>query len=148
MNKALFERTTADPASATTRILQQSGFARSLAKEPQATSYIYDTLALAYLVDASYATDVVEPWVDGDVNWGPSYGRALGCGTQPPANLLQKAKIGRRFDNTCRPARAPAKRSKRRIWKNGSPIAAARKRSSASTSSTGKRLYQFTAIDD
>ena len=38
----------------------------------------YDTLALAYLVDSSYATDVVERWVDVDVNWGPSYGRTLG----------------------------------------------------------------------
>jgi inosine-uridine nucleoside N-ribohydrolase len=75
------------------------GFARAPAKDPQATSYIYDTLALAYLVDASYATDVVERWVDVDVNWGPSYGRTLGYDTQPPANFLQKAKIVRRFDN-------------------------------------------------
>jgi inosine-uridine nucleoside N-ribohydrolase len=99
MNKALFERIAANPASVTTRILKQSGFARSLATDPQATSYIYDTLALAYLVDSSYATDVVERWVDVDVNWGPGYGRTLGYGEQPPAKLLQKAKIVRRFDN-------------------------------------------------
>ena len=99
MNKVLFGRIAADPASVTTRILKQSGFARSLATDPQATSYIYDTLALAYLVDSSYATDVVERWVDVDVTWGPSYGRTLGFVERPPANVLQKAKVVRRFDN-------------------------------------------------
>jgi ribosylpyrimidine nucleosidase len=99
MNKALFEQIVADPASVTTRILKQSGFARALERNPLATSYIYDTLALAYLIDASYATDVAEMWVDVDVNWGPSYGRTLGFRGRPPANLLQRATIVRRFDN-------------------------------------------------
>ena len=99
MNKALFERATADPRSVTAKVLHQSGFSRRLAKNPQATAYIYDTLALAYLVDPSYATDVVERWVDVDVTWGPSYGRTLGYTERPAANVLQKAKVVRRFDN-------------------------------------------------
>lgn len=99
MNKALFERATVDPASLTSKVLHQSGFGKRLATNPQATSYIYDTLALAYLVDPSYATDVVERWVDVDVTWGPSYGRTLGYAERPPANVLRKAKVVRRFDN-------------------------------------------------
>jgi inosine-uridine nucleoside N-ribohydrolase len=99
MNKTLFDKIAGNPESVTARILKQSGFARALERNPSATSYIYDTLALAYLIDPSYATDVVELWVDVDVNWGPSYGRTLGFRKPPPANLLQKAKVVRRFDN-------------------------------------------------
>jgi inosine-uridine nucleoside N-ribohydrolase len=99
MNKALFEQIAGNPGSVTTRILKQSAFARALEKNPSATAYIYDTLALAYLIDPSYATDVAEMFVDVDVNWGASYGRTLGYRERPPANILQKAKIVRRFDN-------------------------------------------------
>ena len=45
---------------------------------------------------AKVATNLVD--VPLDEEW-PSYGRTLGFGEQPPANLLQKAKIVRRFDN-------------------------------------------------
>ena len=78
-----------------------SPFARTLQENPGATSYIYDTLALAYLVDPSYATDVAEMWVDVDVAWGPGYGRTLGyrAAQTPPAGYLQKCKVVRRFDN-------------------------------------------------
>ena len=38
MNKALFERATADPASLTAKVLHQSGFGKRLATNPQATS--------------------------------------------------------------------------------------------------------------
>ena len=37
--------------------------------------------------------------MDVDVAWGPSYGRTLGYPEPPPANILQKAKVVRRFDN-------------------------------------------------
>ena len=56
-------------------------------------------LALAYLIDPTYATDVKEMWVDVDCTWGPSYGRTLGYEEERPAKLLQKAKVVRRFDN-------------------------------------------------
>ncbi len=61
-----------------TKLLTNSGLASRFSEEPNATSYIYDTLALAYLVDPTYATDVEEMWVDVDITWGPSYGRTLG----------------------------------------------------------------------
>ena len=99
INKAIFERITSNPDSIISKLLKGSAFARALERNPKATEYIYDTLALAYLIDPAYATDVAEMWVDVDTNWGPSYGRTLGYPQQQPANLLQKAKVIRRFDN-------------------------------------------------
>jgi inosine-uridine nucleoside N-ribohydrolase len=99
LDKALFDRITRNPESITTKLLKQSAFGRALERNPAATSYIYDTLALAYLVDQTYATDVAEMWVDVDVTWGPSYGRTLGYVEPRAANLLQKVKVVRRFDN-------------------------------------------------
>jgi inosine-uridine nucleoside N-ribohydrolase len=99
LDKALFDRITRNPESITTKLLKQSAFGRALERNPAATSYIYDTLALAYLVDHTYATDVAEMWVDVDVTWGPSYGRTLGYVEPRAANLLQKVKVVRRFDN-------------------------------------------------
>jgi len=101
MNKAIFERITSNPESIITKLLKSSPFARTIQQNPNATSYIYDTLALAYLVDPSYATDVVDMWVDVDITWGPSYGHTLGYREQqtPPGNYLQKCKVVRRFDN-------------------------------------------------
>jgi inosine-uridine nucleoside N-ribohydrolase len=98
LTKSIFDRITGQDGIVA-RLFKGSGFARRLAKDPGATTYIYDTLALAYLVDAGYATDVVERWVDVDITWGPSYGRTLGYGEPPSANALQKAQVVRRFDN-------------------------------------------------
>jgi inosine-uridine nucleoside N-ribohydrolase len=99
LGKALFDRICGDPRSITSRLLRQSAFARTLERDPGATAHIYDTLALAYLLDPTYATDVADMWVDVDVTWGPSYGRTLGYPASPPAGHLQKAKVVRRFDN-------------------------------------------------
>jgi inosine-uridine nucleoside N-ribohydrolase len=99
LDKALFERITSNPESITTKLLKQSAFGRALERNSAATSYIYDTLALAYLIDPTYATDVAEMWVDIDITWGPGYGRTLGYLEPHSANLLQKAKVVRRFNN-------------------------------------------------
>jgi len=101
MNKAIFEKITSNPDSIVTKLLNNSGFATRVRQNPNATSYIYDTLALAYLVDQTYATDVAEMWVDVDITWGPSYGHTLGYREPqtPPADYLQKCRVVRRFDN-------------------------------------------------
>ncbi len=99
MTKAIFEQLTAAPETPVAKLLASSGLARRFSEDPTAISYIYDTLALAYLIDPSYASDVKELWVDVDCNWGPSYGRTLGYEEEPPAKILQKAKVVRRFDN-------------------------------------------------
>jgi len=100
-NKTIFDKVTANKDHIVSKLLLNSGFARSLQQNPKATANIYDTLALAYLVDPTYATEVVEMWVDVDTNWGPSYGHTLGYrDTQKPAaNHLQKHKVVLRFDN-------------------------------------------------
>lgn len=102
MDKAIFDQITKNPDSIITKLLKSSGFGRAVEQNPNATSFIYDTLALAYLLDPTYATDVVEMWVDVDIAWGPSYGHTIGYREQqvPPANYLQKCKVVRRFDNT------------------------------------------------
>jgi inosine-uridine nucleoside N-ribohydrolase len=99
MTKAIFEQLTAAPETPVAKLLASSGLARRFSEDPAAISYIYDTLALAYLIDPSYASDVKEMWVDVDCNWGPSYGRTLGYEEEPPAKVLQKAKVVRRFAN-------------------------------------------------
>jgi inosine-uridine nucleoside N-ribohydrolase len=99
MTKAIFDRLTAAPETTVAKLLASSGLARRFRDDPAAISYIYDTLALAYLVDRTYASDVKTMWVDVDCNWGPSYGRTLGYEEELPAKLLQKATIVRRFDN-------------------------------------------------
>jgi inosine-uridine nucleoside N-ribohydrolase len=99
MTRAIFERITASPDTDVSKLMASSGLARRFKQDPAAIAYIYDTLALAYLVDPSYATDVKPMWVDVDCTWGPSYGRTLGYEDELPAKLLQKAKVVRRFDN-------------------------------------------------
>lgn len=101
MNKKIFEQITKNPDSIIAKLLKSSPFARTIQQNPNATSYIYDTLALAYLVDPSYATDVADMWVDVDIAWGPGYGHTIGYREQqtPPGNYLQKCKVVRRFDN-------------------------------------------------
>jgi inosine-uridine nucleoside N-ribohydrolase len=99
MTREIFEKITGNRDSIVAQLLKQSHFARVLEKTSSPPSYIYDTLALAYLVDPSYATDVASMWVDVDTNWGPSYGHTLGYREQQSAKLLQKARIVRHFDN-------------------------------------------------
>ena len=99
MTREIFDRLTAAPETPVAKLLASSGLARRFRDDPAAISYIYDTLALAYLVDSTYATDVKDLWVDVDCTWGPSYGRTLGYENELPAKLLQKAKVVRRFDN-------------------------------------------------
>src|SRR3989475_257061 len=80
LNKTIFDKVTANKDHIISRLLLESGFARALQRNPKATSNIYDTLALAYLIDSTYATQVEDLWVDVDTNWGPSYGHTLGYG--------------------------------------------------------------------
>mgnify|MGYP003293342794 CR=1 FL=1 len=91
MTNATFERLTTARETPVAKLLASSGLARRFKDDPAAISYIYDTLALAYLVDPTYATDVKQMWVDVDVNWGPSYGRTLGYEEEPPAKLAETA---------------------------------------------------------
>src|SRR5436309_7277778 len=101
LTKEIFDKVTVNKDHIISKLLRAGGFARTLQRNPKATSNIYDTLALAYVVDPTYATQVSELWVDVDTNWGPSYSHTLGyLGAQKPAaDHLQKHKVVLRFDN-------------------------------------------------
>lgn len=101
MDKAIFDKVTANKDHIISKLLLASGFARAVQANPKASTHIYDTLALAYLVDPTYASEVADMWVDVDTNWGPSYGHTLGYrdAQKPAANHLQKHKVVVRFDN-------------------------------------------------
>ena len=72
-------------------------YADTFAKDPNAKAQLWDTLAAAWLLDPTLATDVQERAVDIDVQFGPDYGRSLGHAKNPPAGL-QKARIVKRID--------------------------------------------------
>lgn len=101
LTRETFDRVTADKDHIIATLLRTSGLGRRLLQNASATSFIYDTLAVAYVVDPAYATDVAEMWDDVDTNWGPSYGHTLGYGDvqKPAAGHLQKHKVVLRFDN-------------------------------------------------
>jgi purine nucleosidase len=101
LTKEIFDKITADQNRIISKLLLAGGFARTLQRNPKATANIYDTLAMAYVVDPTYAVQVAEMWVDVDTNWGPSYGHTLGYldAQKPAANHLQKHKVVLRFDN-------------------------------------------------
>jgi len=67
-------------------------------RDANASVNVFDTLALAYLIDPTYATKVEELYVDVDVSFGPGYGRTYGYWQEQPTDLLQKHKVVKEFD--------------------------------------------------
>jgi len=71
---------------------------RAFERDANARVNVFDTLALAYLIDPSYATKVDEVYVDVDVSFGPGYGRTYGYWQGQPTDLLQKMSVVKEFD--------------------------------------------------
>ena len=67
-------------------------YKRRFDSDPKAVAEVWDTLAAAYVLDPTIATDVRELAVDMDVVFGPNYGRSLGYYKNPPVGV-QKAKV-------------------------------------------------------
>ena len=80
-------------------LFRGSWMGQMFAGDPEATTSVYDTLALGYLVHPELATKVEEAWVDVDVSYGPGYGRTLAYWQEQPTDQLQKIKIVKQFDN-------------------------------------------------
>lgn len=80
-------------------LFKDSWMAKAYAKNAAATVNVFDTLALAYLVEPSYATKVEELYLDVDIAFGPGYGRTFGYWQEQPTKLLQKIKVVKQFDN-------------------------------------------------
>jgi inosine-uridine nucleoside N-ribohydrolase len=98
LTKADFDRITAGngPIAA---LFRNAWMAQKFAKDPKATVNVFDTLALAYLVDPSYAAKVEDLYVDVDIAFGPGYGRTYGYWQEQPTKLLHKIKVVKQFDN-------------------------------------------------
>jgi len=97
LDNATFQRLIADGA-ANRDIFENSWITERFAADSQARVNVFDTLALIYLLDPSYATKVEELYVDVDVSFGPGYGRTYGYWQEQPTDLLQKLKVVREFD--------------------------------------------------
>ncbi|HEV2506869.1 MAG TPA: nucleoside hydrolase [Mesorhizobium sp.] len=98
IGKAEFDRIVAKEGPVQ-KLLGDSWMAKRFAKDANAKANVFDTLALAYLVDPTFATKVEDLYVDVDVAYGPSYGRTLGYWKEQPTPLLQKVKVVKEFDN-------------------------------------------------
>jgi inosine-uridine nucleoside N-ribohydrolase len=94
-NSAQFDKAVYDRISgAGTPVARIFGetYAKTFATDPGARAQLWDTVAAAYLLDPTLATDVRELWVDMDTSFGPDYGRSLGHAKNPPVGT-QKAKV-------------------------------------------------------
>lgn len=73
--------------------LFKANYARTFASDPEAKAEVWDTLAAAYVLDPTIATDVRElAGVDVDTVYGPNYGRSVGHMKNPPVGT-GKAKV-------------------------------------------------------
>jgi len=81
-----------------TEIFAGSWVERAFERDANARVNVFDTLALAYLIDPTYATQVDEVYVDVDISFGPSYGRTYGYWQEQPTDLLQKMQVVKEFD--------------------------------------------------
>lgn len=72
-------------------------YKRRFDADPKAVAEVWDTIAAAYILDPTIATDVREMAVDMDVMFGPNYGRSLGYYKNPPVGV-EKAKVVFRLD--------------------------------------------------
>ncbi|WP_448116934.1 nucleoside hydrolase [Mesorhizobium amorphae] len=98
IGKAEFDRIVAKEGPVQ-KLLGDSWMAKRFAKDANAKANVFDTLALAYLVDPAFATRVEDLFIDVDVAFGPGYGRTLGYWKEQPTQLLQKVKVVKEFDN-------------------------------------------------
>lgn len=98
IGKAEYDRVVATDGPVRT-LFQSSRMARTFAKDEKAKVNVFDTLAVAYLVDPTFATRVEDLYIDVDVSYGPGYGRTLGYWQEQPTQLLQKLKVIKQFDN-------------------------------------------------
>ncbi len=94
-DKALFDRI----ASADTPVadMVEATYASDFAEDPNATAYVWDTIAAAWLLDETIATDTFDVHLDINDEFGPDYGRSLGHEKNPPIGT-QPATIIRRID--------------------------------------------------
>ncbi len=88
--KQQYDRIVNDSVPATpVTALFQNRFETRFKDKPDHTTYLWDTVAMAYLVDPSLATDVRQLEVDVDDTFGPNYGRSIGYYRNAPQGALE-----------------------------------------------------------
>ncbi|MEZ5862910.1 MAG: nucleoside hydrolase [Geminicoccaceae bacterium] len=75
----------------------EATYGKRFADDPEATAYVWDTIAAAYLLDESIVTDSIDVHLDVNAQFGPDYGRSLGHARNPPIGT-QPATVIRRVD--------------------------------------------------
>lgn len=98
LTKPDFDRIAAAPGPIP-EMFKKSWMGEGFTSNPDAKFSVFDTLALAYLVDPTFATTVEDPAVDVDISYGPGYGRTMAYWQDQPTDLLQKIKMVKVFDN-------------------------------------------------
>lgn len=98
LDKATFEKMTAEGAP-NASLFKDSWIAEAFAKNSHANVNVFDTLALAYMVDPTLAVKADELFVDVDVAFGPGYGRTYGYWQKQPTDLLQKITVVKKMDS-------------------------------------------------
>lgn len=94
-DKAVFDQITA--ADTPVARMFEATYGKRFADDPDATAYVWDTLAVAYILDESIVTDMLEVHLDVNAQFGPDYGRSLGHTRNPPIGA-QPAQVIRRVD--------------------------------------------------
>jgi inosine-uridine nucleoside N-ribohydrolase len=89
------------PQTIITQLYQQAYAPFFGSGPPPFTPFIFDTTALAYLVDPTLATDVRDLWVDVNTTFDQNYGKSIVFTSDPfpSIGLLQKSKVIFRLDN-------------------------------------------------
>ncbi len=89
------------PQTIITQLYQQTYAPFFGSGPPPFTPFIFDTTALAYLVDPTLATDVRDLWVDMNTTFDQNYGKSIVFTSDPfpSIGLLQKSKVVFRLDN-------------------------------------------------
>ena len=89
------------PQTIITQLYQQAYAPFFGSGPPPFTPFIFDTTALAYLVDPTLATDVRDLWVDVNTTFDQNYGKSIVFTSDPfpSIGLLQKSKVVFRLDN-------------------------------------------------
>jgi inosine-uridine nucleoside N-ribohydrolase len=89
------------PQTIITQLYQQAYAPFFGSGPPPFTPFIFDTTALAYLVDPTLATDVRDLWLDVSTTFDQNYGKSIVFTSDPfpSIGLLQKSKVVFRLDN-------------------------------------------------
>ncbi len=100
LTKAVYDRIANTPHPTIVTELYKQNFAPFFGSGPAPfVPYIYDTIALTYSYDPTFATESQNRWVDIDTSFGGDYGHAIGYFSNLQTDLLQKCLVIKTINN-------------------------------------------------